>query len=130
MMNPIDVISDEQWAWIAPLLPSSDGCRGGQWRDHRQVFAGIVWRFRTGSPWRDLPACFGPWKTVWKRHNLWSADGTYDRLVAAAQARADTAGDIDWLVAVDSSLVRSHQHAAGPRRGDPGGSTESHDQAA
>jgi hypothetical protein len=52
-----------------------------------------------------------------KRHNLWSADGTYGRLVAAAQVRADAAGDIDWLVGVDSSLVRAHQHAAGARGG-------------
>lgn len=46
-MNPIDVISEEQWAWIVPLLPSSAGKRGGQWRDHRQVLAGIAWKFRT-----------------------------------------------------------------------------------
>jgi transposase len=128
-MSDRDVISDEAWAFIAPLLPSSDGKRGGQWRDHRQVLEAIAWRFRTGSPWRDLPARFGPFQTVWKRHNRWSADGTYDRLIAAAQARADAAGELDWLVAVDSTIVRAHQHAAGARH-TPGGATESHDQAA
>lgn len=78
-----------------------------------------MWKFRTGSPWRDLPAEFGPFQTVWNRHNRWSADGTYDRLVRTAQARADADGGIDWLVVVDSSLVRAHQHAAGapPRLG-------------
>lgn len=128
-MNPLDVISDEQWAWIAPLLPSSAGKRGGQWRDHRQVLAGIAWKFRTGAPWRDLPGEYGPWQTAWKRHNLWSADGTYDRLVSAAQARADADDQIDWLVGVDSSLVRAHQHAAGARH-HTGGSVESHGRAA
>jgi putative transposase len=114
-MSDRDVISDEAWAFIAPLLPSSAGRRGGQWRDHRQVVEGIAWRFRTGSPWRDLPARFGPWQTVWKRHNRWSADGTYARLVAAAQARADAAGELDWLVAVDW-----HDRAgASARRGRP-----------
>jgi transposase len=49
-------LSDEAWALIEPLLPSSAGRRGGQWRDHRQVLEAILWRYRTGSPWRDLPA--------------------------------------------------------------------------
>jgi putative transposase len=139
-MSDRDVISDEAWAFIEPRLPSSDGKRGGQWRDHRVVLEGIAWRFRTGSPWRDLPERFGPWQTVWKRHNRWSADGTYDRLVRAAQAHADASGDLDWLVAVDSTIVRAHQHAAGARRdttggavdagGDTGGWTESQDRAA
>lgn len=128
-MSDRDVISDAAWAFIAPRLPSSAGRRGGQWRDHRQVLEAIAWRFRTGSPWRDLPERFGPWQTVWKRHNRWSADGTYARLLSAAQTDADAAGEIDWLVAIDSTIVRAHQHAAGARR-TPGGSPESHDQAA
>jgi transposase len=123
------VISDAQWAWIEPLLPSSAGLRGRPWRDHRQVLEAIAWKFRTGSPWRDLPAEFGPFQTVWKRHDRWSADGTYDRLVRAAQARADADRAIDWLVVVDSTLVRAHQHAAGARRSS-GGTTESQDRAA
>lgn len=131
-MSDRDVITDEAWVFIAPLLPDSTGRRGGQWRDHRQVIEGIAWRYRTGSPWRDLPARFGPWQTAWKRHNQWSADGTWQRLVTAAQTHADAAGDLDWLVAVDSTIVRAHQHAAGARRdrSGTGGSTESHDQAA
>lgn len=128
-MSDRDVISDEAWAFLAPLLPSSAGRRGGQWRDHRQVLEAIAWRFRTGSPWRDLPARFGPWQTVWKRHDRWSADGTYDRVITAAQAHADAGGQLDWLVAIDSTIVRAHQHAAGARR-TPGGTVESHDQAA
>jgi transposase len=131
-MSDRDVINDEAWAFIEPLLPSSTGRRGGQWRDHRQVMEGIAWRYRTGSPWRDLPARFGPWQTAWKRHNRWSADGTWQRLVTAAQAHADAVGDLDWLVAVDSTIVRAHQHAAGARRdpGHTGGFIEPQDPAA
>ena len=66
-------------------------------------------------PWRDLPERFGPWKTVYERHRLWSADGTWDRLLARVQADADAAGGIDWDASVDSSVVRAHQHAAGAR---------------
>jgi transposase len=139
-MSDRDVISDQAWAFIEPRLPSSQGKRGGQWRDHRLVLEAIAWRFRTGSPWRDLPERFGPWQTAWKRHNRWSADGTYARLLADAQAHADAAGDLDWLVAADSTIVRAHQHAAGARRdttgeaidtdGGAGGWTESQDRAA
>lgn len=76
---------------------------------------GILHRVRTGVQWRDLPERFGPWKTVYERHRLWSADGTWERLLQQAQAAADAAGEIDWDVAVDSTIVRAHQHAAGAR---------------
>ena len=114
-MNDRDVISDAQWARIEPLLPSAAGRRGGRYRDHRVVVEGIVWRYRTGSPWRDLPQRYGPWQTVWKRHATWSRDGTWARLLTAVQAQADAVGELDWLVGVDSTLVRVHHHAAGAR---------------
>lgn len=110
------VLSDDVWERIEPLLPSSVGRRGGRWRDHRQVIEAVVWRYRTGSPWRDLPSQFGPFQTVWKRHDRWSRDGTWERLVTAMQADADAAGELDWLASVDATVVRAHQHAAGARR--------------
>lgn len=113
------VLSDPAWARIAPHLPSSCGLRGGRWRDHRQVVEAVAWRFRTGSPWRDLPEEFGPWQTAWKRHDRWTADGTWARLVAALQADGDLAGELDWVSSVDSTVVRAHQHAAGARRPAP-----------
>jgi transposase len=118
------VLSDEVWERIKPLLPCSEGRRGGRWRDHREVIEAIAWRYRTGSPWRDLPAEFGPFQTVWKRHNRWSRDGTWERLVSAVQADADAAGELDWLVSVDSTVVRAHQHAAGARHPRPVEPTE------
>lgn len=76
---------------------------------------GILHRVRTGVHWRDLPERFGPWKTVYERHRLWSADGTWERLLQQVQAAADAAGEIDWDISVDSTIVRAHQHAAGAR---------------
>ncbi|WP_449342511.1 IS5 family transposase [Streptomyces aurantiogriseus] len=93
--------------------------RCGRWRDHRQVVNGILHRVRTGVQWRDLPERFGPWKTVYERHRLWSADGTWGRLLQQVQAEADAAGEIDWNVSVDSTIVRAHQHAAGARTDPP-----------
>lgn len=80
-------------------------------RDHRQVVEGIVYRYRCGIAWRDLPASFGPWKTVWKRHRRFSADGTWDRVHQALLAHADAAGEVEWTVSVDSTINRAHQHA-------------------
>ncbi|CAL9638204.1 hypothetical protein SUDANB120_06266 (plasmid) [Streptomyces sp. enrichment culture] len=68
---------------------------------------------------RDLPERFGPWKTIYERHRLWSADGTWVRLLQQVQGAADAAGEIDWDVSVDSTIVRAHQHAAGARTNAP-----------
>ena len=99
-------------------MPSDEGKRGNGFSDHRLMLEGIAWRFRTGSPWRDLLADFGPWQTVWKRHHRWSLDGTYDEMFArVAEAfgmDAEMVEDIEKLLAVDSTGVRAHQHSAGP----------------
>ncbi len=85
---------------------------GKPMRPHRPIIEGIVYRYRAGVPWRDLPAEFGPWQTVWKRHTKFTRDGTWDRVLAALQAQADAAGEIDWRVSVDSTIARVHQHGA------------------
>ncbi|WP_416238169.1 IS5 family transposase [Streptomyces mutabilis] len=105
-------LTDVEWERLRPYLPVSNR-RCGRWRDHRQVIDGILHRVRTGVQWRDLPERFGPWKTVYERHRLWSADGTWERLLQRVQAEADAAGEIDWDISVDSTIVRAHQHAAG-----------------
>jgi transposase len=111
-------LTDAEWERLRPFLPVGNG-RCGRWRDHRQVIDGILHRVRTGVHWRDLPERFGPWKTVYERHRLWSADGTWERLLQQVQAEADAAGDIDWDIGVDSTVVRAHQHAAGARTAPP-----------
>jgi len=80
------------------------------------VVEAIAWKYRTGSPWREVPESFGPWQTAYERLTRWSADGTWAKLLARAQADADAAGELDWLVAADSTLVRVHQHGASARR--------------
>ncbi len=72
-------------------MPQAVG-RSRPWRDHRQVVEGIVFRYRTGVAWRDLPERFGPWQTVWKRHHRFATDGTWDKLLRVIQAEADAAG--------------------------------------
>lgn len=111
---------------IEPVLPSGRR-RGRPWNDHRLTLEGIIWRFRTGSPWRDLPEQFGAWQSVAERHLRWSVDGTYGRIFAAIAHDVDEhdADLAELLLAVDSTSVRVHQHAGGARPGQyTGGSVE------
>jgi transposase len=107
-------ITDKAWERMAPLLPEN-GQRGGQWQDHRKVVNGILWKLRTGAPWRDLPERYGPWQTCYDRLVRWRRDGIWDRLLEHVQTKSDAVGDVEWVVSVDSSVVRAHQHAAGAR---------------
>jgi transposase len=86
--------------------------------DHRRVIDGVLWRTRTGSPWRDLPGSYGHWKTVYNRHRRWSADGTWSRVLTGLQRGCDL-GEVEWVVAVDSTVIRAHQDAAGARHKAP-----------
>ena len=112
-------LSDAEWDALLRYLPST--LTGGRPReDDRRVMNGIVWKIRSGAPWRDVPARYGSWKSIYTRFRRWALDGTFTRMLAGAQADADAAGDIDWLVSVDSTIVRAHQHAAGARKGGSG----------
>lgn len=77
---------------------------------------GIVYRYRCGIAWRDLPPVFGPWQTVWTWHRRMAGDGTWDRVLARLTAAADAAGLVDWSLSVDSTIARAHQHATNATR--------------
>jgi transposase len=111
-------VTDEEWAVLEPLLPR-DARQGHRWADHRMVLDGVFHRVRTGQPWRDLPARYGNWKTVYNRHRRWSGDGTWEKILDALRVGADQDQGVDWTVAVDATVVRAHQHAAGARHRPP-----------
>jgi transposase len=87
-MNRRFELTDQEWERLAPLLPAMTPGRGGRWRDHRQVLNGILFRVRSGVPWRDLPERYGPWETVYKRFARWQTDGTWARIEAALRTQA------------------------------------------
>lgn len=106
---------------MEPLLPDRTPRRGGQWMDHRVVVNAVMWRTRTGSPWRDLPPVYGRWKTVYNRHRRWSGDGTWIKVLDGLRVGADLdAGAGEWVVGVDAAVIRAHHHAAGARHAPPG----------
>lgn len=105
-------LSDGQWAVLEALLPKARTGRPPKWTK-RQLIDGIRWRVRVGAPWRDVPACYGPWQTVYGLFRRWQRDGTWRRVISGLQSRAEAEGLIGWNVSVDSTIMRAHQHAAG-----------------
>ena len=116
------------WECLEPLLPDRAPRRGGLWSDDGEVVEAIVWRFRTRSPSRDLPAGVAPWQTAWWRFDRWAKDGTFNRVLGEPQVFAHAADDLEWVASVDATIARAHQHAAGPSGS--GGKVESQASAA
>jgi transposase len=111
--SPTYQLSDEQWVQIEPLLPKN-GQRGGQWKDHRLMIDAMLWVSSDGGRWRNLPERFGPWQSVYDRFRSWTRRGLWDRILRHLQARKMNSDEIDWeLFAVDGTVIRAHQSAAG-----------------
>jgi transposase len=106
-------LSDQQWQQMAALFPKT-GNKGGQWKNHRHILKGMLWRLQTGAPWRDVPERYGPWQTIDDRFNRYSKDGTFDRIVERLQGQLAAQGRSDWdLWCVDGSVIRARRAAAG-----------------
>ena len=106
------VISDELWEKIAPLLPGKAGDRGATGRDNRRFMEAVLWRVRTGAPWRDLPSGFGNWNTVFKRFRRWTKAGVFESLFKAINGEPDFE-----YVLIDGTIVQVHQKASGAKGG-------------
>ena len=107
-MSRFQLLSDSQWLLIEDLLPVRTGKKGRPFRDARQMVEGIIYRYRCGIAWRDVPAVFGPWQTIWTWHRRMSAEGIWDAVLSRLLTTAEAAGAIDWSVAVDSTIARAH----------------------
>jgi putative transposase len=106
------VLSDAAWERMAPHIIGDERSRGSSGRDNRMFVEGVLWIVRTGSPWRDLPAVFGDWNSVFRRFSRWSEKGVWHRIFAAMSDDPD----FEYLI-VDSTIIRAHQHAAGAKKG-------------
>ena len=114
------LLTDDEWALIADVFPKP-ATTGRPRREPRQVLDGILWVLRTGSPWRDVPAEFGTWKTCWRMFDAWNDDGTLAEILRRLQARFVAAGAIDEeLWCIDGTTVRAARCATGGgKRGTP-----------
>lgn len=109
-------LNDRQWTKLEPLLPD-DPQHGHAYKPHRPVINGILWRIKTGAPWRDIPERYGPWQTCWDRLTRWSRQGVWKRILAALQAMEEEEGTIDWEKAsLDSTSIKAHRSAVGAQK--------------
>jgi transposase len=104
-------LTDAQWAQIADKLPGRPGAVGVTAQDNRRFVDAVVYKFRAGIPWRDLPARFGYWHPVYVRFNRWSKKGMWQHLFA----QLSTAPDNQYAL-LDATLVRAHRNASGARK--------------
>ncbi|SBT40950.1 Putative transposase of IS4/5 family (DUF4096) [Micromonospora narathiwatensis] len=109
-------LSDSEWEFIEPYLPIG---RFGPYPERlRQQFEGVIWRFRTGGQWREMPREFGAWSTVHNRFRQWRDTGVFEALLEGLIAEAAKRGEVDLsLVSVDSTTARAHHDAAGMHLG-------------
>lgn len=105
-------LRDDQWKRIEPLLPGRDGHVGVTARDNRLFVEAVLYRYRAGIPWRDLPERFGDFRVVHTRFSRWSRSGVWERVFQALAQEAD-----NEYAMIDSTIVRAHQHSAGAKGG-------------
>jgi transposase len=105
-------LNDRQWGTISGLLPGREGSVGATAKDNRLFVEAVLWKYRAGVPWRDLPERFGDWKNVHRRFSRWAQGGVWDRVFEALTRDRDN----EYLM-IDSTIVRAHQHAAGAKKG-------------
>ena len=103
-------LTDDEWTKIEALLPTRPGPLSK--RGDREFVNAVVWRARTGVPWRDLPDRFGPWKTIFNRFSKWARRGVWERLFKELAIEVDDVGSL-----LDATIVRAHQDAAGGKGG-------------
>lgn len=101
-------LRDDQWERIKDLLPGREGHVGVTAKDNRLFVEAVLFRYRAGIPWRDLPERFGGWKVVHTRFSRWAVSGVWVELFKHLSADAD-----NEYAMIDSTIVRAHQHSAG-----------------
>src|SRR5215813_6909834 len=104
-------IRDDQWERIKDTLPGRDGHVGVSAKDNRLFVDAVIYRYRAGIPWRDLPERFGAWKAVHTRFSRWAKRGVWCRMFELLAADAD-----NEYAMIDSTIVRAHQHSAGAQK--------------
>src|SRR6267154_2074412 len=104
-------LTEEHWRRLQKVLPEQKTGPASTLGD-RQFIEAVLFRAKTGMPWRDLPERFGPWKSVYIRFNNWAKKGRWELIFKALQLEVDDVGSI-----VDGSVVRAHQDASGGKGG-------------
>lgn len=105
-------LRDDQWERIRDLLPGRTETVGVTARDNRLFVEAVLYRYRAGIPWRDLPERFGDFRVVHTRHMRWSRTGVWQRLFDHLAADSD-----NEYAMIDATLICAHQASAGAKGG-------------
>ena len=105
-------LRDDQWDRIKDILPGREGHVGVTAKDNRLFVEAVIYRYRAGIPWRDLPERFGDPIKIHTRFSRWAKSGVWKKLFEMLASDAD-----NEYAMIDSTIVRAHQHSAGPRKG-------------
>ncbi len=106
------VIADDVWDKVSPHLPGKVTDCGVTASDNRLFLEAVLWRVRTGSPWRDLPLFFGNWNSVFQRFRRWAKNGVFERLFGVLSEEPD----FEYAL-IDGTIVSVHQKASGAKGG-------------
>ena len=106
------VLSDGGWDMIAPVLAGKHGDRGATASDNRRFLEAVLWRVRTGSPWRDLPEALGNWNSTFRRFRRWARAGIFESLFNTLSGEPD----FEYAL-IDGTIVSVHQKATGAKGG-------------
>lgn len=109
--HPRDLLSDDAWARVSALFPKRTRTGNG-----RMFLEAVLFRARTGIPWRDLPERFGPWTTVFTRFSWWSRRGFFEDIALAL--REEIGVDLSEA-SIDSTTVKLHASAHGEKKVQP-----------
>lgn len=104
-------LRDDQWKRIEDLLPGREGSVGVTARDNRLFVEAVLYRYRAGIPWRDLPQRFGDFRVVHTRFSRWARTGVWERVFKHLAQDAD-----NEYAMIDATIVRAHQHSAGAQK--------------
>ncbi|WP_427832736.1 IS5 family transposase [Acinetobacter pseudolwoffii] len=104
-------LKDEQWEQIKDLLPGRMGTVGVTAKDNRLFVEAVLYRYRSGIPWRDLPERFGDFRVVHTRFSRWAKTGVWQRVFEVLSHDSD-----NEYAMLDSTIVRAHQHSAGGKK--------------
>ena len=103
-------LRDDQWERIQDILPGRRASPGATAKDNRLFVEAVLYRYRAGIPWRDLPSRFGDFRVIHARHMRWSKRGVWERVFESLAEAAD-----NEYAMIDSTIVRAHQHSAGAK---------------
>jgi transposase len=91
-------LTDSQWQYIEPLLPTPRNSRKGGRRfvSNRACFEGILWVLRSGARWKDLPRQYPSPSTCWRRLQQWEDSGVWLKAWRTLLGQLDAKGQLDW----------------------------------